>query len=76
MKHISGPFTQESYDWLEQQGEEFAPLLEGNSAASGVPYDVFSLRQKYIVYNQIINQNINYYLKEHEVSKRNVGSCP
>ena len=65
MKHISGPFTQESYDWLEQQGEEFAPLLEGNSAASGVPYDVFSLRQKYIVYNQIINQNINYYLKEH-----------
>ena len=65
MKHISGPFTQESYDWLEQQGEEFAPLLEENSAASGIPYDVFSLRQKYIVYNQIINQNINYYLKEH-----------
>ena len=28
MKHISGPFTQESYDWLEQQGEEFAPMLE------------------------------------------------
>ena len=28
MKHTSGPFTQESYDWLEEQGEEFAPMLE------------------------------------------------
>ncbi len=65
MKHISGPFTRESYDWLEEQGKEFAPLLEGNSSAGGIPYDVFSLRQKYIVYNQVINQNINYYLKEH-----------
>ena len=27
MKHTSGPFTQESYDWLEEQGEEFAPML-------------------------------------------------
>ena len=65
MKHISGPFTQESYDWLEAQGEEFSPLLEGSASVDDIPYDVFSLRQKYIVYNQIINQNINYYLKEH-----------
>ena len=28
MKHISGPFTPETYDWLEEQGEEFAPMLE------------------------------------------------
>ena len=38
MKHISGPFTQESYDWLEQQGEEFAPMLEGESAGGGVAF--------------------------------------
>ena len=30
MKHVSGPFTQESYDWLEAQGEEFAPMLEAS----------------------------------------------
>ncbi len=71
MKHISGPFTQETYDWLEEQGEEFAPMLEVQQkvAAGELSSDAMlafsSLQQKYSVYTQIINQNINYYLKEH-----------
>ena len=71
MKHISGPFTQESYDWLEQQGEEFAPMLEVQRkvAAGELSSDAMlafsSLQQKYSVYSRIINQNINHYLKEH-----------
>ncbi|MBM6716162.1 hypothetical protein H6B15_05770 [Gemmiger formicilis] len=70
MKHISGPFTQESYDWLEQQGEEFAPMLEVQRkvAAGELSSDAMlafsSLQQKYSVYSRVINQNINYYLKE------------
>ena len=71
MKHISGPFTRESYDWLEQQGEEFAPMLEAQQkvAAGELSSDALlaftALQQKYSVYSQIIDQNINYYLKEH-----------
>lgn len=71
MNHISGPFTQESYDWLEEQGEEFAPMLEAQRqvAAGTLSSDALlafsALQQKYNVYTQIINQNINYYLKEH-----------
>lgn len=71
MKHISGPFSQESYDWLEQQGEEFAPMLEVQRkvAAGELSSDAMlafsSLQQKYSVYSQVINQNVNYYLKEH-----------
>ena len=71
MKHISGPFTPETYDWLEEQGEEFAPMLEVQQkvAAGELSSDAMlafsSLQQKYSVYSQVINQNINYYLKEH-----------
>ena len=71
MKHTSGPFTQESYDWLEEQGEEFAPMLEVQRkvAAGELSSDAMlafsSLQQKYSVYSRVINQNINYYLKEH-----------
>ena len=71
MNHISGSFTQESYDWLEEQGEEFDPMLEAQrQVAAGILSSdallAFSaLQQKYSVYSQVINQNINYYLKEH-----------
>lgn len=71
MNHISGPFTQESYDWLVEQGEEFAPMLEAQRqmAAGTLSSDALlafsALQQKYNAYTQIINQNINYYLKEH-----------
>lgn len=66
MKHTSGPFTQESYDWLEEQGEEFAPMLEVQRkvAAGELSSDAMlafsSLQQKYSVYSRVINQNINY----------------
>ena len=59
MKHISGPFTQESYDWLEQQGEEFAPMLEVQQkvAAGELSSDAMlafsSLQQKYSVYSRV-----------------------
>ena len=56
MKHISGPFTQESYDWLEQQGEEFAPMLEAQQkvAAGELSSDAM-----------LAFSSLNYYLKEH-----------
>ena len=71
MKHISGPFTRRAIDWLEQQGEEFAPMLEAQRkvAAGELSSDAMlafsSLQQKYSVYSRVVNQNINYYLKEH-----------
>lgn len=71
MRHISGPFTQKSRAWLEEQGEEFGPMLETQQhIASGqtspdtiVAYS--SLQQKFSVYLKVIQQNINSYLKEH-----------
>ena len=60
MKHTSGPFTQESYDWLEEQGEEFAPMLEVQRkvAAGELSSDAMlafsSLQQKYSVYSRVI----------------------
>lgn len=71
MNHISGPFTQESYDWLEEQSEEFKPMLEvrrqviAGALSSDALLTFSALQQKYTAYNQVINQNINYYLKEH-----------
>lgn len=69
MKHISGPFTRESFDWLTAQGEEFTPMLEAQHNAQGTNNNVLlpfgSLRQKFNVYSRIISQNINGYLKEH-----------
>ena len=71
MKHISGPFTQETYDWLKEQSEEFAPMLKAQQKIaagelSGDAMIAFSaLQQKYSIYSQIINQNINGYLKDH-----------
>ena len=71
MKEISGPYTSQTKDWLEQQGEEFAPMLEVQKkiAAGELGADAMlaysALQQKYSVYQNIVNQNINYYLKEH-----------
>lgn len=71
MKAISGPYTQQTKDWLEQQGEEFAPMLEVQekvaagelSADALLPYS--ALQQKYSAYQKIITQNINAYLGSH-----------
>ena len=71
MKGVSGPFTQESYDWLEEQGGEFAPMLEAQrlvaegALSSDAMLAYMGLQQKYSVYQQVIGQNINTYLKEH-----------
>lgn len=68
MRHISGPFTQKSRAWLEEQGEEFGPMLETQQhIASGqtspdtiVAYS--SLQQKFSVYLKVIQQNIKLFL--------------
>lgn len=65
MNHICGPFTQKSHDWLEAASEEFSLFSEDNSLNESSPNNIFSLRQKYEVYTRIINQNINFYLKNH-----------
>lgn len=71
MNAISGPFTQQSANWLAQQGEEFTPMLEmqkmvqSGQAPQEAMYAYLALQQKYTVYSQIISSNINGYLKEH-----------
>ena len=70
MKHISGPWRTESYNWLTEQGKEFAPMLEvqrrviGGELSSDALLAYNSLQQKYTVYQQIVQANIQYYLKQ------------
>ena len=70
MKHISGPWRTESYNWLIEQGKEFAPMLEvqrrviGGELSSDALLAYNSLQQKYTVYQQIVQFNIQYYLKQ------------
>ena len=70
MKHISGPWRTESYNWLTEQGKEFAPMLEvqrrviGGELSSDALLAYNSLQQKYTVYQQITQSNIQYYLKQ------------
>lgn len=70
MKHISGPWRTESYNWLTEQGKEFAPMLEvqrrviGGELSSDALLAYNSLQQKYAVYQQIVQSNIQYYLKQ------------
>ena len=70
MKHISGPWRTESYNWLTEQGKEFAPMLEvqrrviGGELSSDAMLAYSSLQQKYTVYQQIVQSNIQYYLKQ------------
>lgn len=70
MRHISGPWRTESYNWLTEQGKEFAPMLEvqrrviGGELSSDALLAYSSLQQKYTVYQQIVQSNIQYYLKQ------------
>ena len=70
MKHISGPWRTESYNWLTEQGKEFDPMLEvqrrviGGKLSSDALLAYSSLQQKYTVYQQIVQSNIQYYLKQ------------
>lgn len=71
MKHLSGPWTQESYDWLTEQGEEFADMketqrrIERGELSSDAILAYGALQQKYNVYQEVVQSNINYYIKEH-----------
>ncbi|MEE1512994.1 MAG: hypothetical protein UGA93_09610, partial [Gemmiger formicilis] len=70
MKHISGPWSEESRDWLKDQRNEFAPMLEAQkrvnrgelSSEALLAYN--SLQQKYSAYQRVLQSNISYYLKE------------
>ena len=70
MKHISGPWSEESRDWLKEQRNEFAPMLEAQkrvnrgelSSEALLAYN--SLQQKYSAYQRVLQSNISYYLKE------------
>lgn len=70
MKAVSGPLTRENADWLTQQGEEFAPMLQTQklvqqgAAPPEAMYAYIGLQQKYNIYTQIISDRINSYLKE------------
>ena len=70
MKHISGPWRTESYNWLTEQGKEFAPMLEvqrrviGGELSSDALLAYNSLQQKYTVYQQIVQFDIQYYLEQ------------
>lgn len=69
MKHISGPYTRESRDWLVQQGQEFAPLLQAMQHPDEQTAQEHQILQgqfqKYEVYQTIIGQKINGYLQSH-----------
>ena len=70
MKHISGPWSEESRDWLKDQRNEFAPMLEAQkrvnrgelSSEALLAYN--SLQQKYSAFQRVLQSNISYYLKE------------
>ena len=70
MKHISGPWSEESRDWLKDQRNEFIPMLEtqkrvnSGELSSDALLAYNSLQQKYSVYQRVVQSNINYYLKE------------
>ena len=70
MKHISGPWSEESRDWLKDQRIEFIPMLEtqkrvnSGELSSDALLAYNSLQQKYSVYQRVVQSNINYYLKE------------
>ena len=70
MKHISGPWSEESRDWLKEQRNEFIPMLEtqkrvnSGELSSDALLAYSSLQQKYSVYQRVVQSNINYYLKE------------
>ena len=70
MKHISGPWSEESRDWIRNQRNEFIPMLEtqkrvnSGELSSDALLAYNSLQQKYSVYQRVVQSNINYYLKE------------
>ena len=64
MKHVEGPLTHESVDWLSQQQEEFRPIYQLNAAlmskkVTSQEYQAMmqgysSLQQKMNVFQRVI----------------------
>ena len=69
MKHISGPWSEESRDWLKDQRNEFIPMLEtqkrvnSGDLSSDALLAYSSLQQKYSVYQRVVESKHHYYLK-------------
>ena len=65
MKHISGPWSEESRDWIRNQRNEFIPMLEtqkrvnSGELSSDALLAYSSLQQKYSVYQRVVQSNIN-----------------
>lgn len=71
MKPLSGPYTQESVDFLLEEREEFTPYLlaqqqviRGELSPEAL-YAFAGMQQKYNAYVQVVQQNVNGYLKRH-----------
>ena len=71
MQDLSGPYTWESYHRLEKDYREFIPMLSTqNQVSKGILgkealYPYVHMQQKYQAFGHIVNENINWYLKEH-----------
>ena len=71
MNQLSGLWTSQSYAQILQFGEEFEPMLETQRQVAAGKLSQYALteyaplQQKYEIYTQIIQNNINSYLKEH-----------
>lgn len=74
MTHISGPYDQEAYQWLQEQNEEFEPIRRMERALQTGEITVeeyqkqssafYGLDQKRQVFDRIVYGNLPY-LKEH-----------
>ena len=74
MTHISGPYDQEAYQWLQEQSEEFEPIrrLERALQAGEITSEEYQLQmgayyglnQKKQVFDRVIYGNLPY-LQEH-----------
>ena len=71
MQQLSGPYTRDSYHWLETQYREFFPMLSTQQQVrKGILgpealYPYVHTQQKYNVFRRIVDENINVHLKEH-----------
>lgn len=71
MKPLSGPYTQESVDFLLEEREEFTSYLLAQQQvirgelSEDALYAFAGIQQKYNAYAQVVQQNVNGYLKHH-----------
>ena len=72
MKHIEGPLTQQSVEWLREQNEEFKPIYQVQAAmASGqiTPEEYGNMMQGYINLQQKMNVFLRVWYKAKAVQK-------